>query len=107
MIIKAYVGHLFRHEEITDPTRAVENPVHLMGLKIARRDPTEGLIEIDKEQLAPEVLFVDLVNTLGKLTANINTVLHYVRSRLTTLDPIALQTACRPVRRHVDPQTYS
>ena len=64
-----------------------------MTLKITHRDPTKGQIAIDKEQLVPEVLFVDLVNTLGKLAANINTVLHHARSKLTTLDPISLQQA--------------
>lgn len=92
-IIKAYLEHLFCHEEITDPARALEDYVRLMALKIPRRDPADGQIEIDKELLAPEVLFVDLVNTLGKLATNINTVLHHARNRLTTLDPIALQTA--------------
>lgn len=92
-IIKAYLEHLFCHEEITDPAGALEDYVRLMALKIPRRDPADGQIEIDKELLAPEVLFVDLVNTLGKLATNINTVLHHARNRLTTLDPIALQTA--------------
>ncbi len=92
-IIKAYLEHLFCHEEITDSASAVEDYVRLMALKITRRDPTDGQIEIDKELLAPEVLFVDLVNTLSKLATNINMVLHHARNRLTTLDPIALQTA--------------
>ena len=68
-IIKAYLEHLFCHEEITDPARALEDYVRLMALKITRRDPTDGQIEIeiDNELLTAEVLFVDLVNTLGKL----------------------------------------
>lgn len=92
-IIKAYLDHLFWREEIADSAKAVEEYVHLMTLKITHRDPTKGQIAIDKEHLVPEVLFVDLVNTLGKLASNINTVLHHARSKLTTLDPIALQRA--------------
>jgi hypothetical protein len=71
----------------------MEDYVRLMTLKIASNDPAEGQIEIDKAQLTPEVLFVDLLNTLGKLAGNINSVLDLARSKLTTLDPIALQCA--------------
>jgi len=92
-IIKTYLDHLFFPDKISTPTRAMENYARLMTLKITACNPAESQIEIDKEQLAPEVLFVDLLNTLGKLTSNINTVLNHARHQLTTLDPIALQRA--------------
>jgi 2-succinyl-5-enolpyruvyl-6-hydroxy-3-cyclohexene-1-carboxylate synthase len=84
----------------------MEDYVRLMTLKIASNDPAEGQIEIDKAQLTPEVLFVDLLNTLEKMTANINTMLSHARSKLPTFDPIALQQAVdqfgdMATRRHV------
>ena len=90
-IIQAYLDHLFCHDKISTPTRIIEDYARLMTLKITSRDPTESQIEIDKEQLTPEVLFVDLLNTLDKLAGNTNTVLNQARSKLKTLDPIALQ----------------
>jgi hypothetical protein len=93
VIIKAYLEHLFCNEEISDPIKAVEDYVRLMALKITHRNSTDGQIEINKEQLTPEVLFVDLVNGLTKLATTINTVLYHARSKLTTLDPISLQQA--------------
>lgn len=92
-IITAYLEHLFSPDKIPLPTGSMEEYVRLMTLKIASNDPAEGQIEIDKAQLSPEVLFVDLLNTLGKLAGNINSVLNNARSKLTTLDPIALQRA--------------
>lgn len=92
-IIKAYLDHLFCFKEIADPNKAIEDYVRLMTLNVTARDPAEWQIELDKEQLTPEVLFVDLLNTLGKLAGNINSVLNHARGKLTTLDPIALQHA--------------
>lgn len=105
-IITAYLEHLFSPDKIPLPTASMEDYVRLMTLKIASNDPAEGQIEIDKAQLTPEVLFVDLVNTLEKMTANINTVLSHARSKLPTFDPIALQQAVdqfadMATRRHV------
>ncbi len=71
----------------------MEDYVRLMALKVTARDQAEGQMEIDKEQLTPEVLFIDLLNTLGKLDGNINSVLNHARGKLTSLDPIALQHA--------------
>lgn len=92
-IVQAYLNHLFCPEENADPTKTMEDYVRLMALKVTTRDASECQLEIDKEQLTPEVLFVDLLNTLGKLAGNINSVLNLARSKLTTLDPIALQCA--------------
>lgn len=92
-IITVYLEHLFRPDKITLPIGAMEDYVRLMTLKITSKDPIKGQIEIDKEQLTPEVLFVDLVNTLEKMTTNINMVLNHARSKLPTFDPIALQQA--------------
>lgn len=92
-IIKAYLDHLFSPHKISPPTRAIADYASLMTLKITARDPVDGQIEIGREQLTPEVLFVDLLNTLDKLTGNINTVLNHARRQLTSLDPIALQRA--------------
>ena len=92
-IVQAYLHHLFCPEKIVDPTKAMEDYVRLMTLKVTARDQTEGQMEIDKEQLTPEVLFIDLLNTLGKLDGNINSVLNHARGKLTSLDPIALQHA--------------
>lgn len=105
-IITAYLEHLFSPDKITLPPGAMEDYVRLMTLKISCNDPVEGHIEIDKEQLTPEVLLVDLVNTLEKMTANINTVRSHARSKLPTFDPIALQQAVdqfadMATRRHV------
>ena len=94
-IIKAYLDHLFCPDKISTPTktRAIDDYTRLMTLKITACDPVEGQIEIDREQLTPEVLFVDLLNTLGKLASNINAVLNHARRQLTIFDPIALQLA--------------
>ncbi len=92
-IVQAYLHHLFCPEKIVDPTKAMEDYVRLMTLKVTARDQAEGQMEIDKEQLTPEVLFIDLLNTLGKLDGNINSVLNHARGKLTSLDPIALQDA--------------
>lgn len=92
-IIEAYLDHLFCPNKISTPTRAIDDYARLMTLKITSRDPVDGQIEIDKEQLTPEVLFVDLLNTLNKLVRNINTVLNHAHSQLTIFDPIALQLA--------------
>lgn len=92
-IIKAYLDHLFRPNKIAQPARAIKDYARLMTLKITARDPVDGQIEIGREQLTPEVLFVDLLNTLDKLTDNINTVLNHAQRQLTRLDPIALQRA--------------
>lgn len=92
-IIKAYLDHLFSSHKISPPGRAIEDYASLMTLKITSRDPVDGQIEIGREQLTSEVLFVDLLNTLDKLTGNINTVLNHARRQLTNLDPIALQRA--------------
>lgn len=92
-IINAYLDHLFCSKEVADPNKAIEDYVRLMALNVTARDPAEWQIALDKEQLTPEVLFVDLLNTLGKLAGNINSVLNHARGKLTTLDPIALQHA--------------
>ena len=92
-VVQAYLNHLFCPEKIADPTKAMEDYVRLMALKVTARDQAEGQMEIDKEQLTPEVLFIDLLNTLGKLDGNINSVLNHARGKLTSLDPIALQDA--------------
>lgn len=92
-IINAYLEQLFCNAGSSDPAKVMEDYARLMALKITDRNPTEGQINIDKEQLAPEVLFVDLVNTLDKLSTNINMVLYHARSKLATLNPIALQRA--------------
>ncbi len=92
-IVQTYLHHLFCPEKIADPTKAMEDYVRLMTLKVTARDQAEGQMEIDKEQLTPEVLFIDLLNTLGKLDGNINSVLNHARGKLTSLDPIALQDA--------------
>ena len=92
-IIQAYLHHLFCPEVNADPTKAMEDYVRLMALKVTTRDQAEGQMEIDKEQLTPEVLFVDLLNTLGKLDGNINSVLNHARGNVKSLDPIALQHA--------------
>ncbi|MGV0986528.1 MAG: helix-turn-helix transcriptional regulator [Limnohabitans sp.] len=92
-IITVYLEHLFSPGKSTIPTGAMEDYVRLMTLKITSNNPVEGRIEIDKERVTPEVLFVDLVNTLEKMTTNINSVLNHARSKLHTLDPIALQQA--------------
>jgi hypothetical protein len=92
-IIKAYLDHLFSSYKISPPARAIEDSASLMTLKITARDPVDGQIEIGREQLTSEVLFVDLLNTLDKLTGNINSVLNHARRQLTCLDPIALQRA--------------
>ena len=78
-IIKAYLDHLFSPHKISPPTRAIADYASLMTLKITARDPVDGQIEIGREQLTPEVLFVDLLNTLDKLTGNINTVLNHAQ----------------------------
>lgn len=105
-IITAYLEHLFSPDKIALPTASMEDYARLMTLKIASNDPAEGQIDIDKSQLTPEVLFVDLVNTLGKMTAHINMVLNHARNKLSTFDPIALQQAVdqfadMATRRHV------
>lgn len=105
-IIKAYLDHLFCPDTATFPSEVMEDYVRLMTLKITARDPAGSDMEIDKEQLTPEVLFVDLLNTLGKLASNINTVLNHANSQLTIFDPIALQRAVdqfadMSTRRHI------
>ncbi|MBD8050452.1 helix-turn-helix transcriptional regulator [Limnohabitans radicicola] len=92
-IIKAYLNHVFNPNKITLQARVIEDYASLMTLKITAHDPIDGQIEIGREQLTPEILFVDLLNTLDKLTANINTVLIHARRQLTSFDPIALQRA--------------
>lgn len=91
VIIKAYLEYLFCNKKIIDSTKTLDDYARLMTLKITHRDPSESQIDTDKVQIAPEVVFVDLLNTLNKLATNLNTVLHLARSKLTTLDPIALQ----------------
>ena len=71
----------------------MEDYAQLMTLQITSCNVDECQIEIGKDQLTSEILFVDLLNTLDKLTVNIKTVLHHARGRLASLDPIALQTA--------------
>lgn len=92
-IIKAYLNHVFNPNKITLQARAIEDYARLMTLKITAHDPIDGQIKIGREQLTPEILFVDLLNTLDKLTGNINAVLIHARRQLTSFDPIALQRA--------------
>ncbi len=92
-IIKAYLEHLFCHKGQSNSAKAMEDYVRLMSLKITDCNPIACQIEVDKEQLTPEVLFVDLVNTLNKLTTNISIVLHHARSKMAIFDPIGLQRA--------------
>lgn len=92
-IITAYFDQLFCPNEIPNQSKAIEDYSRLMTLQITSRNLDESQIEIDRDQLTPEILFVDLLNTLDKLTVNINTVMNQARSRLTTLDSVALQTA--------------
>jgi len=105
-IIKTYLDRLFCIDKAPLPSGVMEDYARLMTLKITACDPVEGQIEIDKEQLTPEVLFVDLLNTLDKLADNINTVLNHARRQLTSLDPSALQQAVdqfadMSTRRHI------
>lgn len=92
-IITAYLEHLFSPDKTPLPTGSMKDYARLMTLKIPSNDPVEGQIAIGKVQLTPEVLFVDLVNTLGKMSANINKVLSHARNKLRTFDPIELQQA--------------
>ena len=91
--ITAYLDHLFNPDSTADPAEAITDYAELMTLKITARDLGEDGIKIDGGQLSAEILFVDLLNTLSKLAANMDTVLNHARSRLTTLDPLALQRA--------------
>jgi len=92
-IITAYFDKLFCPHEIPDQYKAMEDYSHLMTLQITSRNLDESQIEIGRDQLTPEILFVDLLNTLDKLTFNISTVMNHARSRLRALDPVALQIA--------------
>lgn len=92
-IIKAYLDHLFCPDKTPLPYGVMSDYARLMTLKITARDPALSRMEIDIEPLTPEVLFVDLLNTLGKLASNINTVLNHANTQLTIFEPIALQRA--------------
>lgn len=92
-IITAYLDQLLCPNEIPNQSKAMEDYSRLMTLQITSRNLDESQIEIGRDQLSPEILFVDLLNTLDKLTFKISMVMDHARSRLTTLDPVALQTA--------------
>lgn len=92
-IIKAYLDHLLCPAKNADLSKAIDDYARLMALEITARDLADGRIEIDKEQLNPEVLFVDLLNTLNKWSGNLNKVLEHAQEKLTDLDPVALQCA--------------
>ena len=92
-IITAYFDQLFCPNKIPNQSKAMEDYSRLMTLQITSRNLDESQIDIGRNQLTPEILFVDLLNTLEKLNFNISTVMDHARSRLTILDPVALQTA--------------
>jgi hypothetical protein len=92
-IIEAYLGHLFDRRPTGCEIAAINEFSRLMALKITTRDSDEIEIVDGAERLTPEVLFVDLINNLEKLSALIQVLLNQACSKSAQLNRHALMQA--------------
>lgn len=92
-IIQAYLSHLFDRRHNGCRTAAINDFSRLMTPKITTRDSGEIEMADGKERLTPEVLFVDLINNLEKLSALIKDVLDQACKNSTQLNRRALLQA--------------
>lgn len=89
-IIQAYLSHLFDRRPTGCQITAINDFSRLMAPKITTRDSGEIEMADGKESLTPEVLFVDLINNLEKLSATVKDVLNQAYSKSTQLNRYAL-----------------
>lgn len=82
-IIEAYLCHLFDRRPTGCQIAAINEFSRLMALKITTRDSDEIELTDGTERLTPEVLFVDLINNLEKLSALVKEVLNQACSKST------------------------
>ena len=92
-IIETYLSHLFDRRPTGCEIAAINEFSRLMALKITTRDSDEIEIVDGTERLTPEVLFVDLINNLEKLSALVKEVLNQACSKSAQLNRHALLQA--------------
>jgi hypothetical protein len=92
-IIQAYLSHLFDRRPTGCQIAAINDFSRLMTPKITTRDSDEIEMADGTERLTPEVLFVDLINNLEKLSALVKEVLDQACSKSTQLNRSALLQA--------------
>ena len=92
-IIQGYLNHLFDRRPTGCKITAINDFSRLMAPKITTRDSDEIEIADGTERLTPEVLFVDLINNLEKLSALVKEVLDQACSKSTQLNRSALLQA--------------
>lgn len=92
-IIQAYLSHLFNRYPTGCQITAFNDFSRLMAPKITTRDAGEIEMANGTERLTPEVLFVDLVNNLEKLSALVKEVLNQACSKSAQLNRHALLQA--------------
>nr|WP_315237260.1 hypothetical protein [uncultured Limnohabitans sp.] len=92
-IIEAYLCHLFDRRPTGCQIAAINEFSRLMAPKITIRDSDEIEIADGTERLTPEVLFVDLINNLEKLSALVKEVLNQACSKSAQLNRHALLQA--------------
>jgi hypothetical protein len=92
-IIQGYLSHLFDRRSTGCEIAAINEFSRLMALKITTRNSDEIEIVDGTERLMPEVLFVDLINNLEKLSALVKEVLDQACSKSTQLNRSALLQA--------------
>lgn len=92
-IIQAYLSHLLDRRHNGCQTSTINDFSRLMTPKITTRDSGEIEMADGKERLTPEVLFVDLINNLEKLSALIKDVLDQACKNSTQLNRRALLQA--------------
>lgn len=92
-IIQAYLSHLFDRRPTGCQITAINDFSRLMAPKITTRDSGEIEMADGEESLTPEVLFVDLINNLEKLSALVKDVLNQACNKSTQLNRSALLQA--------------
>lgn len=85
-IIQTYLTHLSDRQPTCCQRKAIDDFRTLMTLSITSRDSDEIELGDHRENLTPEVLFVDLINNLEKTSALVNAVLDQACSKLRHLN---------------------
>ena len=92
-IIQGYLSHLFDRRPTGCKNTAINDFSRLLAPKITAGDSDEIEMADGTERLTPEVLFVDLINNLEKLSALVKEVLDQACSKSTQLNRSALLQA--------------
>jgi len=92
-IIQAYLSHLLDRRPTGSQVTALNNFRRLMALNITTRDSDEIELADSTTKLTPEILFVDLINNLEKLSTLVKDVLIQACNMSTQLNRNALLQA--------------